>query len=88
MRLIDGFMLREIAGVWVVVPIGERVVDFNCLINLNDSGAFLWKILERDVSFSSLVDSLLQEYDVDEGSAREDVKEFIEFLRNKGMLIN
>ena len=45
MTLKKGFMLRSIAGTHVVIPLGERVVDFNGILTLNETGAFLWELL-------------------------------------------
>ena len=45
MKLKSGFILREIAGSSIIVPVGERVKEFNGVINLNDTGVFLWNIL-------------------------------------------
>lgn len=47
MRLKEGFMLRQVAGSWVVVPAGRACVDFDGMISLNDSGALLWRTLEQ-----------------------------------------
>lgn len=39
MKIKKDFMLREIVGTWIVVPLGERVVDFNGMVTLNETGA-------------------------------------------------
>lgn len=86
MKIKDGFMLREIADTWVVIPIGERVVEFNAIISLSESGADLWKILKDDADETELVKALMSEYIVDEATASKDVKEFIQEMSNKGLL--
>lgn len=86
MRIKEGFILREIAGTWVAVPIGERVVEFNGLMTLNETGALLWKSLENNVTFDDLVTSLLNEYDVDEITAKSDVEDFIALVQEKGLI--
>ena len=42
MKVKEDFLLREVAGCYVVVPVGKATVDFNGMLNLNDTGAFLW----------------------------------------------
>jgi len=79
-------LLREIAGSWIVVPIGQRVVEFNGLMTLSESGAILWSILEKGADMETLTDSLLSEYDIDEETAIADVKEFISAVREKGLI--
>lgn len=81
MKIKDGFMLREIVGTWLVVPIGERVVDFNGMITLSDTGAFLWNIMsEKDCSEEELISALLSEYEVDRVITEVDVRDFLETL--------
>lgn len=87
MKIKDGFMLREIAGSWIVVPIGQRVVEFNGLISLNESGAMLWRAMEQGQELDGLVASIRSEYEVDEATAKADVQEFISKMNEKGLLI-
>lgn len=87
MKIKHGFLLREIAGSWVVVPVGERVVEFNGLMSLNESGALLWKKLEADsVDEQELVSILTSNYKVDENTARADVIEFLSLITEKGLI--
>ena len=87
MRLKDGFLLRKVAGEFIVVPSGDTMVDFKAMISLNETGAFLWEALKTDKSESDLVAALLAEYDVDEAIATEDVCEFVNLLKEKNLLI-
>lgn len=80
MKIKDGFVLREVAGSFIVVAVGEAVKHFNGMINLNETGAFLWKILEKGANKEELVEKLLAEYDVDEKTAKDDVDNFINKL--------
>ena len=86
MRLKDGFVLREVAGSWVVLPTGEATVDFNGMLSLNDSGAFLWRALENGADKQGLVDALLTEYDVEASLAEADVTAFLDKLVSAGCL--
>lgn len=86
MKIQDGFMSREVAGQWVVVPLGERVVEFNCIMTLSESGALLWKSLEKDVQEEELVQVVLKEYSIDEETAKTDVQEFLTILREKAII--
>ena len=45
MKMIDGFMLREIAGEYVAVPSGEAAQVFNGLLTLNETGAEVFRRL-------------------------------------------
>ena len=65
MKIKQGFMLREVAGNFVVVAVGEASKNFNGVINLNESGAFLWKQLMSETTNDKLLDALLNEYSGD-----------------------
>ena len=81
MKIKSGFMLRTIAGCKIVVSVGKRTLDFNGIINLNDTGAFLWERLERGATEDELVQAILENYtDVDEETARSSVREFVNTL--------
>ncbi len=85
MKIKSGFILREIAGQWVVVPLGSRTVEFNCIMTLSESGAFLWRMLEQGTDVDEMVNALLKEYDVDETLAKQDVKNFVENITEKSL---
>lgn len=87
MKVKQGFLLREIADSWVVVPVGQRVVEFNGLMSLSESGALLWKRLEQEVrDDNELIHLLTGTYEVEEELAGVDVREFISNLKEKGFL--
>lgn len=86
MRVDKEFVLREIAGDYIIIPTGKTVLKFNGLITVNEVGVSLWNMLQREVSFDELVDGILQEYDVEEEVAREDIREFLDSLIDNGIL--
>ena len=86
MKIKEGFVLRTIAGSNIVVPVGAASIDFNGMITMNDSGAFLWKELEQDCDIDDLTAALLREYDVDEATARTCAADFIEKLKEANCL--
>ncbi len=87
MKIKQGFLLREIAGSWVVVPLGQRVVEFNGLLSLSESGALLWKKMEQEVgSDKELVALLKENYEVEEEIAKADVNEFLTAIAEKGFI--
>ena len=86
MKVLKEFVLREIAGDYVIIPTGKTVLTFNVLITVNEVGADLWKMLQSDVTFDDLLHGVLETYDVDEETAREDIQEFLDTLVNGGIL--
>lgn len=80
MKIKEGFILRKIAGEDIVVPIGNNIADFNGVIRLNESAAFLWREVQQESSKSDLVAKLKKEYEIDEELASNDVQKFINVL--------
>lgn len=85
MKLKNGFVLREVAGQTVVLPAGGGL-DLNMMITLNDTGKFLWTLLENETNVENLVSALLKEYDVDKLTAQNAVENFIATLKNHEFL--
>lgn len=77
MKIKEGFLLRNVAGSNVVVPVGEATLDFNGMMSLNDTGAFLFQKLMKGIDKDQLIEALMAEYDVDKEVAAKDVEEFI-----------
>lgn len=86
MKAKKGFSIKEVADSFVIVPVGERLVDFSAMITVNDTGAFLWEKLQDDISEDALTEALCMEYDVDEATAKADVAEFLEVLISKKVI--
>lgn len=86
MMIQGSYILRDVAGSHVVVPVGESVADFNGLITMNETGAFLWKQLQEDVERDELVHRLTEEYDVTPEQAAQDVDAFLQKLQDNGFL--
>jgi hypothetical protein len=87
MKISEDFVLRQVAGTWVVLPLKTDTVDFNGMVRLNDSGAMLWKILEQGASREELVQTLTERYNVPREQAAQDLDEFIGILNQVGCLV-
>ncbi len=86
MRVEKEFVLREIAGDYIIIPTGKTVLEFNGLLTVNEVGVSLWKMLQKEVTLEELVQGILEEYDVNESVAREDIMEFLDRLYEGGIL--
>lgn len=87
MKISTGYMLREIAGHYVVLPIGSKVVEFTGVITLNETGAFLWKSMESDITEAELIEKMTAEYAIDEATAKQDISEFLTTMRDNKLLL-
>ncbi len=85
MKIRDGYMVREVAGVSIVVPLGADS-SFQGMMKLNDTGRFLWERLTVETDRDSLVGALLAEYDVEASLAEKDVDAFLAALTRLNVL--
>lgn len=80
MKIAEGFVLKTIADSYVVVPVGENLVDFSAMITINDTGAFIWQQIEKGSDVDGIVEAMCAEFEIDADTAREDCEEFIKIL--------
>ena len=87
MKIKKGFILREMpGGTSVVVGVGENSEKLKGYLTLNESGAFIWKILEKGATVDEIVSEILKEYDVEEGIVKADVTAVVSKLKEIGAL--
>lgn len=86
MKIKDNFILRKVADSYVVVPVGKLTLDFNGIITLNETGAFLFELLQKGADREELIDRLLAEYDVTPERAAADVDVFLEKVKASDVL--
>lgn len=84
MKIKEGYTLHEVAGETVVIPCGG--INFDKMITLNGTAAFIWRQLQSDVTANEIVNALLSEYEVEKAVAENCVNEFIEKLKESGFL--
>ena len=84
MKIKEGFILREVAGDTIVMPTGD--MDINAMITLNETGAFLWKLLEQETTVEELAAAIIKEYNTDEQTAKTAAEGFVAKLREHEFL--
>ena len=86
MKIKEGFVLRQVADNWIVLPVGQASVNFNGMMSLNESGALLWQALEKGGDRIALAEALLAEYEVEREEALADVDAFLTALTKAGCI--
>lgn len=86
MRIVPGFVVRQIAGETIAIPAGPAARQLSGLLALAGSGQFLFELLQTEQTEDSLVHAVLETYEIDETTARADVMEFLQILRDSGVL--
>ena len=83
----EDFILREVAGTQVLVPVGKATLTFPGMVTVNGTSAFLWEKLETPQTAQTLTAFLLQRYAVSEEQAMGDVEKFLQTLMQIGAII-
>ena len=87
MKLKYNFVMNKVADKNVAVAVGADSETFNGFIKMNDTGAYIFNMLKKDVTEDEIVASLEKEY---EGVTKQEllntVKEFIVRLKESDVI--
>lgn len=86
MKLNGEFILREVVGEYVLVPVGETALKFNGIVSLNEVGAEIWKGLQQGEDREALLRRVLDAFEVGREEAEQDLSEFLGGLEENGFL--
>lgn len=70
----------------MVVPIGQATLDFNGMMSLNETGAFIFSKMLDGTTKEQLIEDLISEYEVEREIAQKDVDDFIKKVEGEGLL--
>ena len=86
MKIKEGFILREMCGENIVAAEGLEHINFNKLISLNESAAYLWKELYgKEFSIEEMAELLIARYGIDKELALKDSANLCEAWKNAGI---
>lgn len=87
MKIKEGFVLRQICREYVVVGEGLAQVNFNKMLSLNASAAYLWEQMQgKDFTVQDMADALKERYEVDEERAYNDAAALVEKWIDEGVV--
>ena len=86
MRIRNGFVLREVAGQYVVIATGEATEHFHGMIRLNETGKDIWQALAHGCSEGEIAERITEIYSVDIEKAAADVRAMLEQMEQAGFL--
>lgn len=87
MHLKYKFEIMELGDQIVAIPIEKDICDFRGVIKMNETSAFIFRLLEKEVTEQEIVESLEREYDAPQNVLVDEVKKNIAELNEKGLLI-
>ena len=86
MKLNENYILKTVAGMPVVVPVGDAVNNIHGMITLNGPAEIIWKALEAGKLYDEIIADIKSEYDAPEDVIKKDLDAFLEKLRNHNIL--
>lgn len=87
MKTKEGFVLRPLLNEYIITGEGLAQVNFNKMISLNSTAAWLWQEVEgKDFSVEDLKNLLLQRYEVTEEVAGADAARLAETWIQAGIV--
>lgn len=86
MKLKYEFVVRQIAGEYVLIPMGKSALAFSGMVTTNEVGAYICRRLAEPVSQEELLDGICGEFAVSRETAQEDMEQFLRMLRKVGLL--
>lgn len=89
MKLSEGYLVKEIAGSYVLLPVGQNVVDYQHILHVNETGYFIVSQLKTEITYDNLLERLAVAYEADAEDKevlKADLDAFLEKLREKKLL--
>jgi len=80
------YILREIMGESVLIPVGQTAVEDNSITIMTETGGFIVRQLQLGKNRDEIVSAMLDEYEVEPDVAGQDCDEFLEMLRQNKLL--
>lgn len=77
---------RKTGNEYILVPIANNIADMNSVFTLNETGAFIWELIDGKRDLEEIIMELTKEYEIDETTAKEDVMSFVDKM-NKYLII-
>ena len=86
MKVKDGYILKKVMGSYMIVYTGDGDAVCDSMRTLNETGAFLWSLLQSDITKEEMVEKLAAEYEVNPLVATKDIDAFISKLHNANLI--
>lgn len=86
MKIKNNSMLKKIGDSFMILPLSDHNVAVDVILNTNEIGAFIYNHLKEDINKEELLSIILDEYEVSFEVANRDLDEFLNSLKQKGLL--
>ncbi|MFR9503012.1 MAG: PqqD family protein [Rikenellaceae bacterium] len=87
MKIVEGFTLRSVAGEMIVSAESIAQINFNKLIALNESAAYLWsEVVGSDFTVERLAELLVAKYEIESEVALVDATAVVKSWAEVGLV--
>ena len=86
MKIKGEFVMREIAGDILLIPVGQMALKMNAMITLDPVAALIWEAIGQGDDRASILKQILDRFDVTEETASKDLDDFLEQMRRLDLL--
>ena len=84
MKIKENVIHRSIAGEHILIPTGDTAIKYNGIFSMTEIGAEIWEKLAEGMEEDAIIAAILEDYDVDEATLRQDYAEFVAKLTELG----
>ncbi len=85
MKINNNFMLKKVAGEYMIIPTGNNNVNFSKIFNINETGAFIFEKLKDGKNKEDILELMSKEYNASKDILKNDIEEFIDELKKRGI---
>ena len=86
MKLKTKYILRSVADKTVAIALEQGGEATDGVITLNETGAFIFSLINDGADFDTVTEKFFDEYDVTKEEAVKAVENFVEYLKNADLL--
>lgn len=87
MRLKFVFEMMELDDQKIAIPVSENTTEFKGVIKLNETAAFIFKLLKNETSEAEIIDAVSNEYAAPRDIVADDVHRYLKEFQEKGLLV-
>lgn len=87
MKKAEGYVVRKLEDEYLVLPTGKRTEEVNEVISLSETAGFIYMYAEQAENIEELAQMVAEEYEIEPAEVIEDVKNVVQTLQKKGILL-
>ncbi len=73
----DRVAVRRINDECLLIPLTDDIADMDSLYRLNETGAFIWELIDGRRDIKEITSRVAEEFDVDQREAEKDILLFL-----------